>query len=64
MATIKREFDVVDQVPGDAKEIMREFPRWLEFVPQSARVVILIDGLNRLGFETTLYGAFNSYCRE
>ncbi|KAH3757348.1 Tetratricopeptide repeat protein [Pelomyxa schiedti] len=48
MQTIKREFEIVDEVPADPKEMLREFPRWLTFVPQSCRLIVILDGAHRL----------------
>eukprot|EP01105_Mastigella_eilhardi_P025133 TRINITY_DN672_c0_g1_i5.p1 TRINITY_DN672_c0_g1~~TRINITY_DN672_c0_g1_i5.p1 ORF type:complete len:1260 (+),score=253.54 TRINITY_DN672_c0_g1_i5:269-3781(+) len=48
MNVIRREFEIVDQLPADSKEMAREFPRWLSMVPPSVRLVMVVDGLHHL----------------
>ncbi len=48
MLEFKRRFGLPNDVPSEPDKIREEFPQWLVKVAASARIVLVLDGLNQL----------------
>eukprot|EP01114_Cavostelium_apophysatum_P012931 TRINITY_DN3020_c0_g2_i1.p1 TRINITY_DN3020_c0_g2~~TRINITY_DN3020_c0_g2_i1.p1 ORF type:complete len:1203 (-),score=303.44 TRINITY_DN3020_c0_g2_i1:33-3641(-) len=45
--TIKTSFNVPDEIPADSRTLVRDFPVWLANVPETKRLILVIDALNQ-----------------